>query len=74
MFEIQNQNFRVDFNVNNGGNNAVFADNYLHVVGLVDGLPHYLKYSFIHRIGALHLEGYQPLFVVNEFRTVNIME
>lgn len=58
------QNFRVDFNVNNGGNNAVVSDNFLHIIGLVEGLPYYLKYSFVHRIGALRLEGYQPLFVL----------
>lgn len=42
----------------------------MHILGKIEGKPYYLMYSFVHRIGALRLEGYHPLFVEAGFRDV----
>lgn len=68
LYCILNQPFRVNFNIESDGNNAAIKDNYLHILGLIEGQPYYLKYSFLHRIGAIKLEGYHPLYVQSTLR------
>jgi hypothetical protein len=55
IFTILNQSFKVDLNHLNDGNNVAIKDNFLHIIGIIEGHPYYLKYRFIHRIGALRL-------------------
>lgn len=74
VFTILDQPFKVDFSVYNDGNNVAIRDNNLHILGNVEGLPYYLKYSFVHRIGAIKLEGYHPLFVESPFQQINLQK
>ena len=50
-----NQPFRVDFDMLEDGGNACISDNRLHILGKIQGKPYYLRYSIIHRMGALKL-------------------
>ena len=72
LFTILNQPFKVDFDMYEDGRNAVVIDNNLHILGRILGQPYYFRYSFIHRIGALKLEGYQPLYVSAGFKPLSI--
>ena len=72
LFTLLNQPFKVDLEIYEDGRNAVVIDNYLHILGKVMGQPYYLRYNFIHRIGALKLDGYQPLFVSGSFKPLCI--
>lgn len=55
LFTILNQPFKVDLSSQNDGNNAAVKNNFLHILGYIEGHPYYLKYKFMHRIGALKL-------------------
>lgn len=46
----------------------------MHIIGLVEEQPYYLRYSFVHRIGAIKLEGYHPLFVSTSYEKIRDVE
>lgn len=66
-----NQPFKVEYPCQNG-NNALIKDNYLHILGMIEGHPYYLRYSFISRMGAIKLEGYHPLYVESPFMPISM--
>ena len=55
IFEIYNQPFSVNFMEDIDQNSVTVTDKHLHVLARIQGKPYYLKYKFLHRMGALLL-------------------